>query len=46
VCRWTEGSWDELGGLKWNEVQNVPRHINLLANVLVRAYLKAKGLAS
>ena len=46
VCRWTDGRWDELGGLKWNEVQNVPRHINILSNVLVRAYLKAKGLAS
>ncbi|MCL4206654.1 MAG: DGQHR domain-containing protein [Pirellulaceae bacterium] len=45
ICRWTEGSWEAIGGLKWNEVQNVPRHINILSNVLVRAYLKAKGLA-
>lgn len=46
ICRWTEGNWEAINGLKWNEVQNVPRHINVLSNVLVRAYLKAKGLAS
>lgn len=46
ICRWTEGNWEAINGLKWNEVQNVPRHINVLSNVLVRGYLKAKGLAS
>ena len=25
-CRWTDGRWDGLD-LRWNEVQNVPRHI-------------------
>ena len=42
ICRWTKGNWEAIGGLKWNEVQNVPRHINILSNVLIRAYLKAK----
>jgi DGQHR domain-containing protein len=42
-CRWTSGRWEELGGLKWNEVQNVPRHINLLSSVLIRAYTQAWG---
>ncbi len=45
ICRWTSGHWEAIGDLKWNEVQNVPRHINILSNVLVRAYLQAKGLA-
>jgi DGQHR domain-containing protein len=40
VCRWTEGEWEELGGLKWNEVQNVPTHVKVLSNFLVRAYLQ------
>lgn len=38
-CRWTSGAWEELGGLKWNEVQNVPKHISLLSNNLIRTYL-------
>ncbi len=42
-CCWTNGRWEELGGLKWNELQNVPRHINLLSNVLIRAYTQAWG---
>jgi DGQHR domain-containing protein len=40
-CHWISGRWEELGGLKWNEVQNVPRHINLLSNALIRAYTQA-----
>lgn len=40
VCSWTEGSWDFDGGntLKWNEVQNVPRHIQLLSSHLLSMY--------
>src|SRR6516164_1938628 len=34
-CHWTEGMWDGLG-LKWNEVQSVPKHIRGLSDVLVR----------
>lgn len=37
-CRWTSGTWEELG-LPWNEVQNTPRHISNLSNFLARAYL-------
>jgi hypothetical protein len=37
-CRWTRGTWDGLG-LRWNEIQNVPRHINELSSLLVRLYL-------
>ena len=42
VCHWTAGQWDEMGGLKWNELQNVPRHVQMLSWVLINAYLKAK----
>ena len=42
VCRWTSGRWDELE-LDWREIQNVPRHLRLLSNLLVRAYLQARG---
>jgi hypothetical protein len=34
-CHWTDGTWDGLG-LKWNEVQSVPKHIRGLSDVLVR----------
>lgn len=42
-CHWTEGTWDELG-LRWNELQNVPRHISALSNFLVRKYLESRSL--
>jgi DGQHR domain-containing protein len=34
-CCWTDGTWQGLG-LKWNEVQNVPKHIRGLSDLLVR----------
>ena len=42
VCRWTAGRWEDLG-LDWREIQNVPRHLRLLSNLLVRAYLQIQG---
>ncbi len=44
ICCWTSGHWHELG-LAWNEIQNVPRHIRMLTDVLVRNYVQARGLA-
>ena len=44
TCRWTKGRWEEMDGMRWDEIQNVPRHIHILTNVLIRAYLHAKGL--
>jgi DGQHR domain-containing protein len=40
VCRWTEGYWDFGTGdsLKWNELQNVPRHIQMLSSYLLNQY--------
>jgi DGQHR domain-containing protein len=43
VCHWTGGKWAELGGLNWNDIQNVPRHIRILSNLLLRAYAEARG---
>jgi len=45
MCHWTSGAWESMHMLKWNEVQNVPRHIQMLSWVLIHAYLQAKGLA-
>jgi DGQHR domain-containing protein len=39
ICHWTSGRWEELG-LKWNELQNVPSHLRILSNVLVRSYVR------
>jgi DGQHR domain-containing protein len=39
VCRWTSGTWEPLGSLEWNEVQNVPSHIRALSDHLVRTYM-------
>ncbi len=41
-CHWTSGSWSALGGLRWNEVQNLPTHIRRLAEFLVTTYLDQK----
>jgi DGQHR domain-containing protein len=40
VCRWTAGYWDFGPGnqRKWNEIQNIPRDIQTLANYLFVQY--------
>jgi DGQHR domain-containing protein len=40
VCRWTDGYWDFGPGLqrKWNEIQNTPKDIEMLANYLLVQY--------
>ena len=40
VCRWTDGYWDFGPGVqrKWNEVQNTPKDIQMLANYLMVHY--------
>lgn len=42
MCRWTEGDWEGLDGMAWNEVQNVPRHVKALSSLLIRRYVTAK----
>ena len=34
-CAWTGGTWPVIG-LQWNEVQNVSRHIRMLADLLIQ----------
>jgi DGQHR domain-containing protein len=41
-CHWTEGRWDGLG-MRWNEIQNVPRHIHELSSFLMRTYLQERA---
>ena len=38
ACQWTEGSWEGLRGLPWNEVQNTPSSIRALGDYLLRVY--------
>ena len=42
VCRWTSGNWEQLGGIKWNELQNLHKHLSMLSNFLIRAYLEKR----
>ena len=42
LCRWTSGSWDQIGGIRWNELQNVHKHHAMLSNFLIRAYLERR----
>jgi DGQHR domain-containing protein len=41
-CRWTDGTWEELGGIAWNLLQNVHKHQAMLSNFLIRVYLEKK----
>lgn len=43
LCHWTSGRWHELDDLNWNELQNVPRHIRILSNLLARTFMQSKG---
>lgn len=43
LCHWTSGRWHELDDLNWNELQNVPRHIRILSNLLARCFMQSKG---
>lgn len=43
ACRWTSGTWEDLG-IPWNEVQNTPRDIKKLQDALLRAYLGRRSV--
>ena len=45
LCRWTEGEWEQLGGMAWNELQNLHKHLSMLSNFLIRAYLERRTRA-
>jgi DGQHR domain-containing protein len=42
ICRWSHGYWDFSSGIqrKWNDIQNTPKDIQLLANYLLSQYKK------
>jgi len=42
VCHWTSGNWDELGGIAWNELQNLHKHLSMLSNFLIRTHLEQR----
>ena len=42
-CHWTSGTWEGLD-MRWNDIQNVPRHTNELSSYLIRVYVQAKTL--
>ena len=42
ICAWTAGAWTDLGGMKWNELQNTPHHVRMLSNYLVRAHAASR----
>jgi DGQHR domain-containing protein len=37
-CQWTAGRWDALD-MRWDQLQNVPRDIQLLSQYLIRLYV-------
>ncbi|MEV0731904.1 DGQHR domain-containing protein DpdB [Polymorphospora sp. NPDC050346] len=36
-CHWTAGTWEDLG-LRWNEIENMHRHIQELSSYLIRVH--------
>ena len=42
VCHWTSGNRDELGGIAWNELQNLHKHLSMLSNFLIRTHLEQR----
>lgn len=45
-CHWTSGHWVELEGLEWNQVQNLPNHVRMLSNHLIRTYMNLDRVSS
>lgn len=43
LCRWTSGSWEGLDGMRWNELQNVPAHVKMLSELILRHWLESQG---
>ena len=41
-CRWTNGEWEQLGGIKWNELQNLHKHHSILTNYLIRLHVQRR----
>ena len=41
-CRWTSGRWEELD-LRWNQIENLPRHTHELSSFLIRTHMQARA---
>jgi DGQHR domain-containing protein len=39
-CCWASGTWEDLG-LDWNDIQNVPKHVKILSEQLLRLDMMA-----
>lgn len=46
MCHWTSGEWVGLGGIAWNELQNLHTHLSMLSNYLIRAHIDRRGETS
>jgi hypothetical protein len=44
ICAWTSGSWDGLADapVPWNALQNTPRDVSALSNLLIRSYVTSR----
>jgi hypothetical protein len=42
-CRWTDGTWEELGNMEWNQLQNLHKHQAILSNFLIRTYFEQRS---
>ncbi|MDA7618223.1 DGQHR domain-containing protein DpdB [Verrucomicrobia bacterium] len=43
ICAWTKGHWDFGANVRqWNEIQNIPKDIELLSNFLLKSYMRKK----
>jgi DGQHR domain-containing protein len=47
ICRWTRGDWEGLGEtpVPWNAIQNTPRDVAALSNLLIRHYVSSRMAA-
>jgi hypothetical protein len=41
-CHWTSGRWEELD-LRWNQVENLHRHMHELSSFLIRTHMQARS---
>lgn len=39
ICRWTDGTWESIR-MPWDAIENTPKAVRLLSNLLVREYLR------
>lgn len=40
-CKWINGTWEGLG-MRWNEIENTPKHIKMLADYLIHLDFQAQ----